>query len=384
MSNSEKQHTHIIPILAGATTAILLMAAGAGTVYAADFNEAQTQYEVAVQSARQSHINLAKQVKAVQKTDKIPAGQLLGKDHDLVSRMDSAMLGAKGQLKENIAHNPDAGRMSISQIRELTETIKNQDSANISSSSMLNRLDSYIKESQHYKQLDDARGKVKDSIGKASQLLETSKDNVDDEAPRQALQKTMDAAKDWKKSTDLTWLKKQADVINSKIQPVKDAVSAHEQRLAQEAQAAAVQSSYQTSSTANSLNASTYTNPVYTGNAPAYQPTQPADNGYTYTPSTTCGDGGWNLRAQCQAAIDQGGLVEMPIFDGLGGSRLIAGHNSTGAGWIGQLQQGQSTPYGIVQQVWHNATPDTINNSGIGTYLQTCDQNGNPIVVKVG
>ena len=254
MSNSEKQHTHIIPILAGATTAILLMAAGAGTVYAADFNEAQTQYEVAVQSARQSHINLAKQVKAVQKTDKIPAGQLLGKDHDLVSRMDSAMLGAKGQLKENIAHNPDAGRMSISQIRELTETIKNQDSANISSSSMLNRLDSYIKESQHYKQLDDARGKVKDSIGKASQLLETSKDNVDDEAPRQALQKTMDAAKDWKKSTDLTWLKKQADVINSKIQPVKDAVSAHEQRLAQEAQAAAVQFSYQTSSTANSLN----------------------------------------------------------------------------------------------------------------------------------
>lgn len=124
MSNSEKQHTHIIPILAGATTAILLMAAGAGTVYAADFTEAQTQYEVAVQSARQSHINLAKQVKAVQKTDKIPAGQLLGKDHDLVSRMDSAMLGAKGQLKENIAHNPDAGRMSISQIRELTETIK--------------------------------------------------------------------------------------------------------------------------------------------------------------------------------------------------------------------------------------------------------------------
>lgn len=100
------------------------MAAGAGTVYAADFTEAQTQYEVAVQSARQSHINLAKQVKAVQKTDKIPAGQLLGKDHDLVSRMDSAMLGAKGQLKENIAHNPDAGRMSISQIRELTETIK--------------------------------------------------------------------------------------------------------------------------------------------------------------------------------------------------------------------------------------------------------------------
>ncbi len=73
---------------------------------------------------------------------------------------------------------------------------------------MLNRLDSYIKESQHYKKLDDARGKVKDSIGKASQLLETSKDNVDDEAPRQALQKTMDAAKDWKKSTDLTWLKK--------------------------------------------------------------------------------------------------------------------------------------------------------------------------------
>ena len=208
MSNSEKQHTHIIPILAGATTAILLMAAGAGTVYAADFTEAQTQYEVAVQSARQSHINLAKQVKAVQKTDKIPAGQLLGKDHDLVSRMDSAMLGAKGQLKENIAHNPDVGRMSISQIRELTETIKNQDSANISSSSMLNRLDSYIKESQHYKKLDDARGKVKDSIGKASQLLETSKDNVDDEAPRQALQKTMDAAKDWKKSTDLTWLKK--------------------------------------------------------------------------------------------------------------------------------------------------------------------------------
>jgi len=54
------------------------------------------------------------------------------------------MLGAKGQLKENIAHNPDAGRMSISQIRELTETIKNQDSANISSSSMLNRLDSYL------------------------------------------------------------------------------------------------------------------------------------------------------------------------------------------------------------------------------------------------
>ena len=194
----------------------------------------------------------------------------------------------------------------------------------------------------------------------------------------------MDAAKDWKKSTDLTWLKKQADVINSKIQPVKDAVSAHEQRLAQEAQAAAVQFSYQTSSTANSLNASTYTNPVYTGNAPAYQPTQPADNGYTYMPSTTCGDGGWNLRAQCQAAIDQGGLVEMPIFDGFGGSRLIVGHNSMGAGWIGQLQQGQSTPYGTVQQVWHNATPDTINNSGIGTYLQTCDQNGNPIVVKVG
>lgn len=34
--------------------------------------------------------------------------------------------------------------------------------------------------------------------------------------------------------------------------------------------------------------------------------------------------------------------------------------------------------------VQHNATPDTLNNGGFGTYLQTCDENGNPIIVKVG
>lgn len=55
-----------------------------------------------------------------------------------------------------------------------------------------------------------------------------------------------------------------------------------------------------------------------------------------------------------------------------------------GGGWIAGLQPGQSTPCGTVQWVQHNATPDTLNNGGFGTYLQTCDENGNPIIVKVG
>lgn len=66
------------------------------------------------------------------------------------------------------------------------------------------------------------------------------------------------------------------------------------------------------------------------------------------------------------------------------GAETLASDDRLARQVFGQLQQGQSTPYGTVQQVWHNATPDTINNSGIGTYLQTCDQNGNPIIVKVG
>lgn len=117
---------------------------------------------------------------------------------------------------------------------------------------------------------------------------------------------------------------------------------------------------------------------------PAYQSTASAPVASSSTGITgTCGNGGGDLRSQCQSAIDQGGLTEMPIFDGLQGSRLIAGHRQTGGGWIANLQPGQSTPYGTVQWVQHNATPDTVNNGGLGTYLQTCDENGNPIIVKV-
>lgn len=236
------------------------------------------------------------------------------------------------------------------------------------------------------------RAKAPGMIDKASRTLKETKDKLADPTMGERLFKAINALDGNRGSLNpdrLQTLENDLDktikaVESSRVKWVRIQQENEEKRRAE----AAVRQAEQEQTAAVTQNTVQDATPTYT---PAYQPTAatpaPVASAPAASSSTgitgTCGNGGGNLRAQCQSAIDQGGLTEMPIFDGLQGSRLIAGHRQTGGGWIANLQPGQSTPYGTVQWVQHDANADTVNNGGLGTYLQTCDENGNPIIVKV-
>ena len=166
---------------------------------------------------------------------------------------------------------------------------------------------------------------------------------------------------DW---SDMTGM---ADRLDAERGEVETDVQAYEARIAAE-QAAAVQASYGAGSTASY---GSWGDPYYSSYV-----------SYSNTPSGYRTSGSCSLAAGvsgggCQGAVDGGGLVSMSWND----ATIYAQHSNTGGAWINGLTAGQTVTIDGKQYMVNGQSQEgAVYAPDSGTWLQTCNGNGNHLV----
>lgn len=347
---------------------IALMAVPAHAAYADCVRSLQDSYQTAVAKTVTLKADLNDDIKSA---TTLTVGDRNDDDQTAMARKALASQIAKAS-KIKAVSTQDTNVFTISQLTDEANTRQDQLAA---SAELIAGNVKQVRDAETLRDLANARKALSSASDKARKTYDSSNGKVDDETSRTALKKTLDTVSKISTGTDTAAIAKTTKSLTdltSKVTSDMDARAKREQDEAEQAAQQAVTAQYQQSAS-----------PDYSGGAGYAYAAGSAQTSQSYGISHYCTPDGGNLRS-CQGSIDQGGLTEIPIFGGIGGSKLIAGHNTEGGGWIGNLQIGQQTQWGTVQSVTHNATADTINSQGVGTYLQTCDANGNPIVVKVG
>lgn len=353
---------------------IALMAVPAHAAYADCVQSLQDSYQTAVAKTVTLKADLNDDIKSA---TTLTVGDRNDDDQTAMARKALASQIAKAS-KIKAVSTQDTNVFTISQLTDEANTRQDQLAA---SAELIAGSVKQVRDAETLRDLANARKALSSASDKARKTYDSSNGKVDDETSRTALKKTLDTVSKISTGTDTAAIAKTTKSLTdltSKVTSDMDARAKREQAEAEQAAQQAVTAQYQQSASTDYSGGAGYAYAAGSAQTP-----QSAQTSQSYGVSHYCTPDGGNLRS-CQGSIDQGGLTEIPIFGGIGGSKLIAGHNTEGGGWIGNLQVGQQTQWGTVQSVTHNATADTINSQGVGTYLQTCDANGNPIVVKVG
>lgn len=353
---------------------IALMAVPAHAAYADCVQSLQDSYQTAVAKTVTLKADLNDDIKSA---TTLTVGDRNDDDQTAMARKALASQIAKAS-KIKAVSTQDTNVFTISQLTDEANTRQDQLAA---SAALIAGNVKQVRDAETLRDLANARKALSSASDKARKTYDSSNGKVDDETSRTALKKTLDTVSKISTGTDTAAIAKTTKSLTdltSKVTSDMDARAKREQAEAEQAAQQAVTAQYQQSASTDYSGGAGYAYAAGSAQTP-----QSAQTSQSYGISHYCTPDGGNLRS-CQGSIDQGGLTEIPIFGGIGGSKLIAGHNTEGGGWIGNLQVGQQTQWGTVQSVTHNATADTINSQGVGTYLQTCDANGNPIVVKVG
>ena len=353
---------------------IALMAVPAHAAYADCVQSLQDSYQTAVAKTVTLKADLNDDIKSA---TTLTVGDRNDDDQTAMARKALASQIAKAS-KIKAVSTQDTNVFTISQLTDEANTRQDQLAA---SAELIAGNVKQVRDAETLRDLANARKALSSASDKARKTYDSSNGKVDDETSRTALKKTLDTVSKISTGTDTAAIAKTTKSLTdltSKVTSDMDARAKREQAEAEQAAQQAVTAQYQQSASTDYSGGAGYAYAAGSAQTP-----QSAQTSQSYGVSHYCTPDGGNLRS-CQGSIDQGGLTEIPIFGGIGGSKLIAGHNTEGGGWIGNLQVGQQTQWGTVQSVTHNATADTINSQGVGTYLQTCDANGNPIVVKVG
>lgn len=216
-------------------------------------------------------------------------------------------------------------------------------------------------------------------IDEAQAKLDETDGRVDDESPRDALRDLIAQAKDTRDSWDerrgffadaTSWgsvaLDEQAASLSDAMTKVDEAVSARDQRIAAEQAAAAAQAAAYSAQQSYS-----YRQPSYSSGYSGYS----GSGGY-YT-SGSCALVPGATGGGCQGAVDGGGLVGL-TWDN---ATIFAQHTNTGGSWINGLTAGQTvTINGQAYVVNGSSQEGAIYAPNSGTWLQTCNGNGNHLV----
>lgn len=239
---------------------------------------------------------------------------------------------------------------------------------------------------------EQAHDTFQQALDEAQTKLSDSENRVDDATVRDRLQEAIDTANETE--SDLTsaravigdgtsrgWdvLESQADTLASLTDDVEQAVQARDRRIAEEeaARAAAAAAAAQAQAAAAAARQSSGYSQSY-GYSGGYSSYSAPAQSYGYTTSGSCAlqSGAW--RGGCQGAVDGGGLVQLTTDYGV---NIYAGHANTGWSWINNLTAGQTvTLNGQQYQVTGESIEDVQNAPASGTWMQTCNGNGNHLV----
>lgn len=372
----------IITITAMTLTSFALLSTE--VAHASDLNDAKNTLLSKQEEGRKATLSLSKKVEEVSASKALTFtdNDVLEKDKETLKnfkqadeRAHTALTSSKWGQDYSEVYNNLEGLMK-------TSTAVSKEAASKQSSELsLSALFSSISSSHQARLLEDARNAVKTSLTDGTAVLSSSEGNVDSNENRTKLQKAIDAANGYDSLKDVAKLKKIALDITSSRDAVNNDMSARAQRLQQIAaqqQAAAARakatSSYSSYGASRSYGTSRSSAPSRSyGRSTGYS------GGNSYSPSHTCVTDNPDLRQACQSTIDQGGMTKISYYD----YNIYAAHRNKGGRWIDGLQVGQQTQYGKVTSVTRNATGADAAKQGYGNYLQTCDANGNAVLVRV-
>lgn len=242
-------------------------------------------------------------------------------------------------------------------------------------------------ESRNLKLFHDAEGRLAGALDAARATLSDSENRVDSTANRDELSSligeadgTLDAARsrhekdgdsmpgDW---SDMTGM---ADRLDAERGEVETDVQAYEARVAAEqaaaVQAAAAQASYGAGSTASY---GSWGDPYYS----SYVSYSNTPSGYWTSGSCAMDPSIQSPGSGCQGLVDGGGLAQLTW----GQTTIYAQHANTGGSWINGLTAGQTVTINGQQYVVNGQSQQGAYYSpDSGTWLQTCNGNGNHLV----
>lgn len=236
--------------------------------------------------------------------------------------------------------------------------------------------------SRNLKTFHDAESRLAGALEEARAMLTDSDGRIDSTGNRDELSMLADEADatlaaardrhdadgdaiagDW---TDMTGM---ADRLNAERGEVETDVQAYEARIAAE-QATVAQASYGAGSAASY---GSWGDPYYS----SYVSYSNTPSGYWTSGSCAMDPSIQSPGSGCQGLVDGGGLAQLTW----GQTTIYAQHANTGGAWINGLAAGQTVTINGQQYVVNGQSQEgTYYSPDNGTWLQTCNGNGNHLV----
>lgn len=250
-----------------------------------------------------------------------------------------------------------------------------------------------VRQANMSKRLTDAKDGLQTAIDAAQKEYDSSDGQVDTADNRDALGGYLTQARDMlKNGTSPAKITNFVnDTLNPTVEKVKQDVQAHSDRLAAEeaARAAAAAAAASAAASYSYGGGNGYTYGGGSGYSGGY-------SGYSgYSGGSSVGTGGYSSgdrsayssmscalqsgawRGGCQGAVDSGGLVHLSQGD----LNIYAGHADDGWSWINGLTAGQTVNInGQNYQVTGESIEGAKYAPDSGTWMQTCNGNGNHLV----
>ena len=239
-----------------------------------------------------------------------------------------------------------------------------------------------------------ADSKLTDLLKDAKAKLDSTNGRVDDNTVRDTLSKAIDKATLTQSNLNethgafaavaalkYTTLEDSASELTKLMGKVDEAVTARDARIKAEQEAAtAAATQTQAQANAGSQSYTQYGNRGGSSSTRSYTPTRSYSgrNAGGYYSSASCSLQPGVSGGGCQGAIDRGGLTHMTTSTG---TNIYAQHNNTGGAWINNLQTGQTISLNGHQYVVNGQSQQGAKYApASGTWLQTCNGNGNHLV----
>jgi hypothetical protein len=322
----------------------------------------------------QNEINASKETSQYRQNDVMPADRLLLINMKTVKKSaDSDYYSSSPALYKDIKN------LKLREAKTLAKNLRVDASRKASEAKALGIASDSIMKSHRKRVISDARTHLNNTIQQAKQKLQSSNGNVDDNTARTKLQSLIDSSSKITSGSDVNSMNASVKNINSTISVVDANVQSRTNRIAQAQQEAAARAA------ANAAAASSNTVLQYGGNGVSRGYSNGGSSWTAANPtasinaSSSCN--GDTSSDACQEYVDRGGFVNISYFNG--SSNVYAAHNGLGGRTVLGWQSGQKVningkSYTVTNKKYNVQAWDVPKT---GTYAQTCDANGQRVLV---
>ena len=219
------------------------------------------------------------------------------------------------------------------------------------------------------KKLSTAKVALRQERAAAAKAYADSKDKVDSATNRNALDKQL-------KSIDAALAGRNAATVATLTASLKQSVNAVQADVkSRDTRIAAEKAARQAAEAAAATGAAAATAGTYAGNGSSSGSSRGSSAGGYWTGGSCTRD---TSADACQGAVNSGSMVDVSYY---GTTHIFSQHNNTGGAWVNGLSQGQVvTINGQQYRVNGYSREGAKYAPASGTYLQTCDGNGNHLV----